>query len=170
MSSKLEICKDGFEAFPRSRAVVGNAAMILWFILGAIACWFFHPFLGLIYLVSAFVIVYIVFKKIVCTNCYYYGKRCSLAWGLLSAKMFKKGDINKFKESIGLKVAAPTYGLLMVVPLILLIISLYWEFTHEKLIVLILFLIISGYSAGAGRKKSCGNCKMRKICPGSAVK
>ncbi|UCH88135.1 MAG: hypothetical protein JSV49_07660 [Thermoplasmata archaeon] len=170
MISKVDLYEDGLEEYPQSGVVVGNAAMILWFVLGAIACWFFNPWIGLIYLIAAFIIVYIIFKKIVCTNCYYYGKRCHLGWGILSSKMFNKGDIKLFQTSIGLKVAAPTYGLLMIVPILLILISMYQDFDYYKVIVLVLLIIVTGYSAGAERKKACGNCKMRKICPGSAVK
>ncbi len=83
---------------------------------------------------------------------------------------FKKGDINEFSTSTGLKVAPITYGLLSLIPLILITISVIQDFTIFKIIVLLLLLLISFYSGAINRKKACSNCKMRIICPGSAVK
>jgi hypothetical protein len=63
-----------------------------------------------------------------------------------------------------------TYGMLSLIPLILIIIALVKDFTVPKLVILILLLLVSGYSAVGNRKKSCANCKMRTICPGSAMR
>lgn len=38
--------------------------------------------------------------------------------------MFKKGKIEDFQDSIGLKLAPATYGLLMIIPMILLVVSI----------------------------------------------
>jgi hypothetical protein len=170
MVEEVVLYEDGLEEYPLKNAYIGNAFMILWFVMGAVACSFIHILIGIIYLLFAFVMVYVVFKKIVCTNCYYYGKRCSLGWGKLSAMLFKQGSLDLFQNSKGLKVAPPTYGLLMIIPLIALIYSSYQDLTILKILVLIIFMGIAGFSAGPGRKKACENCKMNKICPGSAVK
>jgi hypothetical protein len=78
--------------------------------------------------------------------------------------------VDLFQDSIGLKVAGPTYGVLMIIPMLLGIITFYHEPTVIKALIFIMFMVIAMFSAGAGRKKACANCKMRKICPGSAVK
>jgi hypothetical protein len=44
------------------------------------------------------------------------------------------------------------------------------SFSLIKIIVLVLLLSVSSYSGAIGRKKSCEQCKMRYICPGSAAK
>jgi len=84
--------------------------------------------------------------------------------------MFKKGNIEDFPTSIGLKVAPLTYGLLTLIPLILIVISIFQKFFILKFIVLVLLLAISFYSGTVGRKQACVVCKMRLICPGAAVK
>jgi hypothetical protein len=106
----------------------------------------------------------------VCTNCYYYDKWCGIGWGKLSALFYKKGDINDFSKSSGIKIAPLIYGLLMFIPIILIIVSMIQEFNIFKIVVLVLLLLISGYSGSVGRKKSCSQCKMMLLCPGSAVK
>jgi len=62
------------------------------------------------------------------------------------------------------------YGSLTLIPLALLIASMLIEFTLFKLSILVLLLIIGFYSGTVSRKKSCASCKMKLICPGSAVK
>jgi hypothetical protein len=170
MSEQENLFAGGLEQYPMGRVVFGNLLMLLWFALGALACWFFYPLLGLVYLVVAFVMVYIVLRKIICVNCYYYGKRCSLGWGKLCAVMFKKGRIEDFPNSIGLKLAPATYGVLMIVPLILLIVSILQGFSWYKIIVLILLLFVSFYSGSIGRQAACSSCKMNLICTGSVTK
>lgn len=144
--------------------------MLLWIALGTLACWFLHPLIGWIYLAFAFIMVYFVLRKIVCTNCYYYGKRCPIGWGKWTALFFKKGDIEKFSSSIGIKLAPLTYGLLSFLPLVFIIVSMIKHFSIPKLITLILLLLISFYSGSISRAKSCVGCKMRLMCPGCAVK
>jgi len=165
-----EVFKEGLEEHPKSRIVFGNLVMLFWFALGALACWYFYPILGLVYFVVAFVMVYIVLRKVICVNCYYYDKWCGLGWGKLAAAMFKKGSIDDFPKSIGVKLAPMTYGILMIVPMILIIISIIQLFSWYKIGVLVLLLLISFYSSGISRKFSCSQCKMQGICPGSVAK
>ncbi|OQX20971.1 MAG: hypothetical protein BWK75_04200 [Candidatus Altiarchaeales archaeon A3] len=170
MKTEIKLYEPGLEEYPKSGIIVGNFMMILWIALGTIACYFFHPLIALVYFAFAIMMVFVVLRKLVCTNCYYYGKRCSIGWGKLSALFFKKGDIEKFSTSIGIKLAPLTYGLLTLVPIVLIIISIIQEFTIPKITVMIFLLLISFYSGAISRKKSCENCKMRLICPGCAVK
>jgi len=114
--------------------------------------------------------VYIVLRKLVCRNCYYYDKWCALGWGKISAKMFKKGNLNDFTKSSGLKFAPAVYGLMMFIPIIAIIISIILVFDYTKVGILILLILFSIYSAGIGRKAACSKCKMNPACPGSAVK
>ena len=170
MSEQANLFEDGLEQHPLRRIIVGNLAMLLWFALGALACSYFYPILGLVYLVVAFVLVYVVLRKLVCVNCYYYDKWCGIGWGKLSAIMFKKGNLELFPTSIGLKLAPVTYGLLMIIPLVLLSVSIIQGFSWYKIVILILLLLVSLYNSGVGRRVLCSHCKMNLICPGSAVK
>ena len=170
MANKVKIYKNGLEENPKGRILFGNLIMLLWFALGTLACWYFYPLVAWFYLAFAIVMVYIVLRKLVCMNCYYYDRWCGLGWGKLSALMFKKGKIEDFNKSIGLKIAPLTYGILMIIPAVLIIISIIQMFIIYKLGVLIFLLLISFYSGVIRRKKTCGMCKMRLCCPGSAVK
>jgi len=170
MKDEPKLHEQGLEEFPKFQIILGNLLMTLWIALGTAACWFLYPLAGRIYLIVAVVLVFLVLRWLVCRNCYYYGKWCPIGWGKLSALLFKQGSIEKFGKSPGVKLAPVIYGLLSLVPLIFVIIALVKEFTASKIGVLVLLLLVSGYSAVGNRKKSCANCKMRTICPGSAVR
>ena len=170
MGIEVEIYEEGLEDHPRSSMIMGNLIMALWIALGAIASRFINPLMGWAYLIFAIAMVGFVLRKLVCANCYYYNKWCPLGWGKLAGVFFKKGDIEKFGTSSGIKFAPAVYGFLSLMPLILIIISLFQEFLISKVIVLILLLGVSLYSGTIARKKGCMKCKMKLICPGCAVK
>ena len=88
MEDEPEFYEAGLEEHPKSTIIFGNLVMLIWFALGAISCWFFIPLIAWIYLAFAIIMVGIVLRKIVCTNCYYYGKWCHIGWGKLSACFF----------------------------------------------------------------------------------
>ncbi|MBU4313562.1 MAG: hypothetical protein KJ821_02025, partial [Actinobacteria bacterium] len=133
MKTEIKIYEQGLEEYPMSSIILGNVLMLLWIVLGTLGCWLFHPVVAWIYLVFTIVMVFIVLRKLVCTDCYYYDKWCCMGWGKLSALFFKKGRIENFPNSLGLKLAPFTYGLLSLIPLILIIISLVQKFTLFKI-------------------------------------
>ena len=168
MKNEIKIYEQGIEEYPKAVIIFGNFMMMLWIGLGTIACWFLYPLVAWIYLAFAIIMVFVVLRKLVCPDCYYYDKWCPLGWGKLSALFFKKGDVEKFATGIGLKLAPLTYGLLSLIPLILVVISLFLGFSLFKIIIFVLLLLISLYSGTISRKKTCAKCKMKLICPGSA--
>ena len=170
MKTEINIFEQGLEEYPKASIILGNLIMVLWIALGTIACWFFYPLVAWVYLAFAIIMVGIVLRKLVCTNCYYYGKWCSMGWGKLSALFFKKGNIEKFDTSIGIKLPPLIYGLLSLIPLIFIVISIVQGFTVFKIVVIALLLLVSFYSGFISRKKACANCRMKLVCPGSAVK
>lgn len=169
MKKETKIYNQGIEAYAKIDIILGNLLMLLWITIGTIACWFLRPLIAWIYLFFAILMVFVILRRMVCPNCYYYGKWCSMGWGKLSALFFKKGDIEDFSTSLGIKLAPITYGLLTIIPLILIIISFFKGFSIFKAVVLILLLLVSFYSGAISRKKTCAKCKMRMICPGTAV-
>ncbi len=170
MKTKTDIFEQGLEEYPKTSIILGNLIMSLWIALGTIACWLLYPLIAWIYLALAVMMVGVVLRKLVCTNCYYYGRWCGMGWGKLSALFFKQGSMGDFDKSIGLKLAPVTYGLLSLIPLICLVISMVQGFTVAKIVVLILLLLVSLYSGVISRKKCCTSCRMKLICPGSAAK
>ncbi|MCJ7745944.1 MAG: hypothetical protein MUP40_06630 [Actinobacteria bacterium] len=166
----VDICEEGLEEYPKVGILLGNLVMVVWIALGTIACYFFNHIVAWVYLGVAVTMVFVVLRRLICTNCYYYGRWCPTGWGKLSALLFKKGDIEKFGESLGLKLAPATYGLLTLTPLVLGTISAVQHFSAMKPVVLAAILIIGFYSGYIGRKKACAQCKMKLCCPGSVAK
>jgi hypothetical protein len=155
------------EQHPKATITLANLAMAIWIASGTAACWFLHPIIAWVYLAVALITVGVVLRRLVCVNCYYYGKWCGTGWGKLAALFFKAGDMEKFSTSIGVKLAPLTYGLLSLIPIVLIIVSIVLEFTVAKIIVLAVLLLVSVYSAFLSRKRGCVNCKMKLACPGS---
>lgn len=167
---KPKLYDKGLEQHLTSKILLGNLVMIFWIALGTIAVWLLYPILSVFFLAFAVIMVYIVLRKVVCTNCYYYDKWCSIGWGKLAAKLFKKGNIEKFNTNIGVKLAPLVYGLLTIIPLIAIVVSIILLFDYTKISILILLLLVSVYSGGISRKYACSKCKMKISCPGSASK
>ena len=84
--------------------------------------------------------------------------------------MFKKGTLNDFAKSPGLKFAPAVYGLMMFIPIIAIIISIILVFDYTKVGILVLLILFSIYSAGISRKAACSKCKMNLACPGCVAK
>ena len=119
------------------------------------------------YLAFSVLMVFVVLRRLVCTRCYYYGKRCGAGWGLLASALFTRGRMEQFNESAGIRLAPAVYGLVMLIPLISLAVLLMRESTTSLLVLLAVILAIGFYSSGPGRKRSCVACKMRLCCKGS---
>lgn len=170
MAQEVKLNEKGKEQYPMSRVVLGNILMILWIVVGTIAVWFFSPIIATLYLIVAVITVFFILRKLVCTNCYYYDKWCSLGWGKLAAALFKQGRIEEFNESIGLRLAPIIYGLLTIFPLVVVLVAIIAEIDFYKIAVLIILLFFSVYSGSISRRSACASCKMNAMCKGSTVK
>lgn len=169
MQNKMTLYEDGLEKYPKSTIFIENLTLFIWIILGATACWYFNSVIALLYIFFALSMIIFVMRKLVCTRCYYYGKWCHVGWGKISALFFKKGNEEEFQSCTGLKIAPVFFVLLALIPVILVIISSIKSFLLIKIIILLTLLIVVIFSSVILRKKSCALCKMKSICPGSAI-
>ena len=119
------------------------------------------PIIAILYVAFLAVMLLIVLRKHLCTNCYYYGKWCSTGWGKLSSLMFKEKSGN---YKLGIKLAGITWGIGTATPIIVGIIPAIKN--HFLLLIWIVFLLLTPVVMFA-HKKSCERCKMRDICPAS---
>jgi hypothetical protein len=170
MAQDMKLSEQGLERYAMSRVILGNLLIILWIVVGTIAVWFFSPVVATVYLIVAVIVVYFVLRKLVCTNCYYYDKWCSMGWGKLAAVLFKQGRIEEFNESIGVRLAPIVYGLLTFFPLIVVVYVIIGEMDFYKVTVLAILLVFSVLSGSVSRRSACASCKMNTVCKGSAVK
>jgi hypothetical protein len=167
--TELHLYDGGRDEFPVSQIITSNLIMLIWLAIGTFLSYLLHPWLGWAYLADGIIMMGFVMRKIVCANCAYYGKRCSLGWGKLSAAMFKQGNIEDFAEKT--RIAPVYYGSMTLLPIIFAVIAIVMDST---LLVPGLYgigaMVVIMAIMGTSRKKTCAQCKMRLICPGCAVK
>jgi hypothetical protein len=137
------ISKDA-KKYSKSLLVLGNLGIALWIVISAIACGFFNPLLGWLFLVSAFVMIFVILRRLACSSCYYC-KSCTMGFGKLADLFFGNGYMAGVNSSVRLKIVF-VYGLLGLVPLIFLIVSIMQEFAIFKIGVLAFLLFLLLYS------------------------
>jgi hypothetical protein len=143
--------------------------LITWVLAGYLLWPLWTPFgLPLLTIIWAVLVaaVQILLKKHNCSGCYYYDRLCHLGWGKISSAMFKQdsGD-----PGVGMKLS-----LFYIIPPPLIFVTtvifavlkrpvwIYW-------FILVLFVILNVASFPL-RRKGCGLCAMRDVCPGSTAK
>ncbi|MGD9202226.1 MAG: hypothetical protein PVI26_11725 [Chitinispirillia bacterium] len=126
------------------------------------------PILSIIYILFSLSMLIFFLRKHLCTHCYYYGKSCHCGWGLLSSNLFKKESGN---QKIGGILAGVTWGIIMILPIIVMIILIIIKEVKlkDEVLYLVPFIILTGIN-GLLHKIDCDKCKMKYICPGSASK
>ena len=172
MAKEPKLYNEGYEEYPVITSIIGNAVILLWIALGTYLSAAVHYLVGVVYLVFALLMVGVVLRKLVCANCWYYGRRCATGWGKLSAMMFSRGDVSCFSTGAGVRMAPAVYGLLTLIPLVLGTVAVVSsdEDRVMRIGALVLLLVVSFISGAVPRRWSCERCKMRYLCPGSAAK
>jgi hypothetical protein len=135
--------------YSKTLLTLGNLAIALWIVLSTIACWFFNPILGWLFLVSAFILVFAILRRLGCSSCYYC-KSCTMGFGKLADLFFGSGYMAGVNSSLSLKIVF-VYGLLGIVPIAFLVVSIMQEVAVTKIAVLAVLLLLLFYS-GSRRK------------------
>ncbi len=144
-STRLKPISDEAKAYSKRLLTAGNLAIALWIIIDAVACWFFNPILGWLFLVSALIIIFAILRRMGCSSCYYC-KSCTMGFGKLADLVFGQGYMAGVNSSLTLKIIF-VYGLLGIVPIAFLALSILQEFAVAKIVVLALLLLLLAYSA-----------------------
>jgi len=147
--TELKPISNEAKEYSKTLLTLGSLAIALWIVLSAIACWFFNPILGWLFLVSAFILIFAVLRRMGCSSCYYC-KSCTMGFGKLADLFFGSGYMAGVNSSLGLKIIF-VYGLLGLVPIAFLAVSIMQEFAATKIAVLALILLLLFYS-GSRRK------------------
>jgi len=159
---KEEVYKENTE-YSLKYIIGQNLFFVIYFGIGI---FFSHVIVSLMYLALIIVMLGIVLRKHLCTNCYYYGKKCSTGWGKLSSWMFKKKSGN---YSLGVKLAGITWPLLTLLPIVGITMVIILNYSLSNLLALMLFIFMTPFNFIIHRK-ACEKCKMRFICPASMIK
>ncbi len=170
MTMTVRLYDGGSEQGPLGQVILGNALMVLLLGIGTTACWLVSPAFGIAYLIISTGSVYGLLRRLVCTRCYYYGKRCGAGWGLLASWFFSRRPLDEFSDNPGVRLAPLVYGGITLVPLVVSVGLLIRGATTALVILPALLLALGFYSSGPGRRRACSACKMRLVCKGSMVK
>lgn len=137
------------------------AGYLLWPILTI----FGLPLLTILWIILVLVIQ-ILLKKHNCSGCYYYDKLCHLGWGKISSALFEQDSGN---PNIGSKLSL----FYIVPPPVILVASIVFAIIGGVVWIywaaLALYIVLNTATFPV-RKKGCGLCAMRVVCPGSAIK
>ncbi|MFC1533310.1 hypothetical protein ACFL7M_08110 [Thermodesulfobacteriota bacterium] len=169
LNNETKLYDSGLDEYPWSVVISENFALTAWISLGTAISWELNAVIGLVYLIFSVLMILVIMRKLVCTRCYYYGKRCHVGWGKISVLLYKQGDIDKFNSCAGIKIAPVLFASLALIPLIFGVILLIKapSITYGILMTALILFIV--YSSVISRKRSCSICKMKLICPGGSI-
>jgi hypothetical protein len=147
----VETISQEAKGYSKSLLVLGNLSIALWIVVSSVACWYFNPLLGWAFLISAFVLIFAILRRLGCNSCYYC-KSCTMGFGKLSDLFFGSGRMAGVNSSRGLKIVFG-YGLLGIFPIVFLGLSIMDEFAAAKIAVLALLLVILLFSGIRSKTK-----------------
>ena len=137
------------------------AGYLLWPILTI----FGLPLLTILWIILVLVIQ-ILLKKHNCSGCYYYDKLCHLGWGKISSALFEQDSGNpNIGSKLSLFYIVPPPVILVASIVFAIIVGVAWIYWAALALYIALNIVIFPV-----RKKGCGLCAMRDVCPGSAIK
>ena len=122
----------------------------------------FHSMFGLLFSAYWVLSLFVFLPLIRCTKCYYYGKRCNTAWGLLAGFAFPKGNQVYFQTGYGLTIILWPLRLM---PIGIGLLKLLDGFTIDADGLFGLYLIIIFLHRLFYRTANCPVCKQKDICP-----
>ncbi|MBP2134334.1 hypothetical protein J2128_002300 [Methanomicrobium sp. W14] len=169
--SSVGIYEGGVPEFDKKGIIFANIILIAWLLAGIYAVYVFYPPAGIVYGLFVIIMFMFVMRKGLCTKCWYYGKKCSMGWGVYTAKLFRKDDTEKFEGCKASKFAPVLWMTVSFLPVVLILVSAVLSFSVFKLIILAVLVILMAISGNKKiREASCRQCKMRYLCHGSAAK
>ena len=139
-------------AASKSSLFFGSLMIAVWIAIGSVAVWVINPVYGWLFLgFSAFSIL-IVMRRQMCGSCYYCVS-CTKGFAKLSKLFLGDSRIPGISKGSTLGMAVFIYLLLSVIPGMMIVSSLFQEFSLLKLLLLICLLSVSTYNAVVRGKK-----------------
>lgn len=149
------------QSYSKKEIIINNLIILLWFSIAIYGIFKNSSILGIFYLSFALIMVGLILRKYLCTNCYYYDKLCWLGWGKLSSFLYKRNSGN---YKIRVILVYITWGILFIIPFIISGVNLFRKnFLNSDIIYLLIFLGLT-LIIQLIRKKACIKCKMKNIC------
>ena len=139
-------------AASKSSLFFGSLMIAVWIAIGSAAVWVINPVYGWLFLgFSAFSIL-IVMRRQMCGSCYYCVS-CTKGFAKLSKLFLGGSSIPGISKGSTVGMTVFIYLLLSIIPGMILVLSIFQEFSLLKLSLLICLLLISTYNAASRGKK-----------------
>lgn len=145
--------------------LVYNLAMLLVYLTGAYIMFSLSQLTGILYMLYVLIIELQVYRE-GCKYCFYYGKRCVAAKGLIAPFIIKKGDPKKFCErELSFKNFIPQL-LVTLVPLVVGIALLISRGFNILILLALIYPLLSWFIVNpiVYGKIACPHCKQGSIC------
>ncbi len=170
--SEGDLYRDGLERFPMGQVIVKNALLMAILAIGFAGLYPIQvagiPVVSIGYLLVTLVVFFVSKSYFICSNCYYYGKRCHTAHGLLAAKMFRR---NAGSADVGFKISnAYLFGVMVIGVTGTLVVLAYLAGWTALSIALPVANVVAIFTLAGLIRTGCLRCKMRYVCQGSFAK
>ena len=151
--------------YPLWMVLVYNLAMLLVYLAGAYIMFKLHLITGILYIIYLIIIEFTIYRE-GCRHCFYYGKRCVSAKGLITLIFFKRGDPKKFcQRELKWKDFIPQI-LIVLIPVIVGIALLISRSFNLLILIALIYPIFSWFCVNPiiYGKIACIHCKQGSIC------
>lgn len=170
-SQKVQV----YTRYPLANILIYNGTTIAHYLLGGTGIilgynsWIGY-LIGLLYMVFAFLEMYVHMPLKVCPNCVYYkleNSRCISGLNIISRIIAKEGDVKDFvSRAQGLFCPNNLYIASLAIPIIAMIPALILDFSIPVLVILIIVvgLLVFRFFV-IFTKIACVHCRAKNICP-----
>ncbi len=132
--------------FPEALTAIGNLLLLVWVILDGYGIGLINVGYGVLFLIIALIVVYVVLKFVGCLRPCYHCKRCTRGFGRMAALYFGKRSLKDPKETYGVPAAIFFYTFIGPFPAAILLANTLSAFSVAKIAVLVPILVLSVYS------------------------
>ena len=129
----------------KSLLASGTSLLAVWVALGALSIWLINPLFGWLFLSFSAFVTLMVIRRMLCTSCYYC-KSCTKGFAKLSKMSLGGNRIPGIGKGSTLGMAATMYVVLIIIPGMLLVNSMFDGFSLVKLSVLVFLLMLTAYT------------------------
>ena len=136
----------------KSSLFFGSLMIAVWIAVGTAAFWVINPLFGWVFLGFSLFSILIVMRRQMCGSCYYCVS-CTKGFAKLSRLFLGGSSIPGISKGSTVGMTVFIYLLLSIIPGMILVSSIFQEFSLLKLSLLICLLLISTYNAASRGKK-----------------
>jgi len=154
-----------YNSYPLPIVITANALNLILYLAGGYIMFSLSLIAGILYLIYLIIIEVSVYRE-GCIHCYYYGKLCAFGRGWIAAKIFKRGDPQKFCErELKFKDFIPQI-LVVLIPLVIGLVLLFSRGFNIWILIATIYPFFSWFVVNPilYGKLACVHCQQGSIC------